>query len=535
MRNKILLLIKNYKTSDTNLEKLNISLKISYALERNKPDEALSYAQSAYLLAFSLGEKELMIDSLILQANILKNIGQATKALKKLAQAETKAKKYNYKVGLGLILSAQGYIAYRQGQSTKGIVYCKKALKMLQEEKYLKGIAKANANLGGVYFGSSEFEKSIPYSLKAVEIYDEINDDNNRLIPFYNLAAANISLNRFEVVLPMIDEGIKLAQQESNQEIEANFHNLLGAYYFELQDFEEAINYFNQSLTIREAMKSWDYLGMSIANLGSAFRNFDQIEKAIELNNLGLSYIDQIESPHVLATIYSSIAYTKEYLEDWNAALENHQKALVFAQESDNKEQQRQATQDISAAYENKNDFKNALIYYKRFKILNDDIFAIEKEKIILKLEKRLKVKENEALLLVEQSKSNALKKENKDIINQKNILESEVKKLVGEKLFETNSCGILSLDDIIYLAADGEKTKIYTTNQTEPLSETQMIGELEIQLPKEQFFRIHKSYIINGYFLARKNSQKYFLKTGFEINTSRKYKPDLSTFLNKK
>lgn len=517
------------------IKKIQIALQITNFSSRNNPKEALKYVEKAYLICLQIGDKKLEIDVLNEKANILKNIGSYTEAEIILSKVMQKSKAIKYNIGKGFALSTKGFIAYRKGETGIGIKHCKKAIVIFEKEKFIEGIARANTNLGAVYFGSADFGKSLPYSLKANDIYEKLNDDINRLIPFYNIIATYIVTNKFEEGMPMVLEALALSKAVENREIEANCYNLLGAYFFEIKDYNQASTNWQESLKIRLEMESWDYVRMSMANLSSAFLSANQTEKAIEMNTMLLSYTPQIENPHILATIYSTVAYTQEHLKNWSKALNNYLKALQFSVQAENKQFQRKANEDISRIYEAMEDFKNALIYYKEYKILYDEIFTHENEKIIFELEKKLKIKQKETLLLAEQVKNTRLEKENTTIKNQKNVLESKVKNLTAQQRFETNNCGIIVLDDLVYLEADGEKTKIYMTAQTEPLLETQLLGELETQLPKTHFFRVHKSYIINAYFLARKTSQKYFLKTGFEINTSRKYKPDLSVFLNQK
>lgn len=516
-------------------EKYQLSIAIAELLERNKPKEALSFVEKAYWLAIQQNEATNKVDALILRANILKNISQYQEALSLLEKAEVIVKKIKYTIGKGLILTAQGFIAYRQGRQQEGIDNCEKAIKILEKSIHPKGIAKANANLAAVYFGIGDYEKAITYSFIAHDISLSLNDEMNRLIPYFNIVASYIHLERMEQGFPMITIGLECSKKAMNREIEANFYNLRGAYYFHIEDYEKANINWSESLKIRIEMESWDYVRMSMANLGSAFLSANQIDKALEMNNSILETINQTENPHVITTIYSTIAYTYTKEKDFENALINHQKALDFATRSGNKEHQRQANADISSVYEKMNDFENALIYYKKFKVLYDEIFQLEKEKIVLELEKKLKVKEQEAQLLTTKNKMLKLQKENSIIKTEKALLTSKVKDLEVQKRFQTNNNGIISLDKIICLEAFGQKTKIYLNNQTDALIETQILGELEIQLPKTQFFRIHKRYIINGYYLARKDSKRYTLKNGFKINTSRIYKPDLSAFLIKK
>lgn len=53
-----------------------------------------------------------------------------------------------------------------------------------------------------------------------------------------------------------------------------------------------------------------------------------------------------------------------------------------------------------------------------------------------------------------------------------------------------------IEIDDILYALADGHHTKIVTEN-TE-VSPFIMLGKLEMHLPKDRFFRVNRSTLVN-------------------------------------
>lgn len=55
-----------------------------------------------------------------------------------------------------------------------------------------------------------------------------------------------------------------------------------------------------------------------------------------------------------------------------------------------------------------------------------------------------------------------------------------------------------VEVKDIIYATADGAYVSIYTTTQNKPIIITKSIGALEGLMNNPNFFRIHKSYLIN-------------------------------------
>ncbi len=74
------------------------------------------------------------------------------------------------------------------------------------------------------------------------------------------------------------------------------------------------------------------------------------------------------------------------------------------------------------------------------------------------------------------------------------------------KKRFNTRSGFImLNYSDIFYIDADGNYSKVYLTNGTQEIV-TQNLGQMEEELPTNNFFRINRSIIINTKYLARVN-----------------------------
>jgi DNA-binding LytR/AlgR family response regulator len=80
-----------------------------------------------------------------------------------------------------------------------------------------------------------------------------------------------------------------------------------------------------------------------------------------------------------------------------------------------------------------------------------------------------------------------------------------------------------LNFDDIFYLNADGDYCEIITSEKkylsSEPLKKwTDLLGD-------DDFFRIHKSYVINLRKIVKINSSSVYLQNGIELPIGRNFK----------
>lgn len=128
-----------------------------------------------------------------------------------------------------------------------------------------------------------------------------------------------------------------------------------------------------------------------------------------------------------------------------------------------------------------------------------------------------------------------------------KKLLTIKDKKNSIKPIFENNKLviaashgfNILNIDDILRLEADGCYTTIVTKDQKNTLI-SRTLKDFEASLPKEYFFRIHKSHLINlKYIKDYSNFSGNFvtMTDGSKVEISRRKTPEfiqrVKTFLN--
>lgn len=95
----------------------------------------------------------------------------------------------------------------------------------------------------------------------------------------------------------------------------------------------------------------------------------------------------------------------------------------------------------------------------------------------------------------------------------------------------------IKELEEVVYLESDGRNTRTYCSEGKDFLIR-KCLSEVEEKLPEENFFKIHKSLIINVDYLIGINVNSHktvLLQNGIQLNIAhRKYK-DFMEFLKKR
>jgi two-component system, LytTR family, response regulator len=100
-----------------------------------------------------------------------------------------------------------------------------------------------------------------------------------------------------------------------------------------------------------------------------------------------------------------------------------------------------------------------------------------------------------------------------------------------SEKGFSLNKRKIIRFKNIIYCQAEGCFTRIYLENKSFLISK--ILKEVELQLPADQFFRIHKSLLININFIIAFDVKSVTLNNNLTLPVSRGKMKDLIEVLS--
>lgn len=122
-------------------------------------------------------------------------------------------------------------------------------------------------------------------------------------------------------------------------------------------------------------------------------------------------------------------------------------------------------------------------------------------------------VEVEELIKVVNRLEQDTLRKSNDNLKVLMANLESQEKNLQKIAIPSTNGYSFVEIRDIVLLEGDGKYTKI-TTKDGQKFLSTKNIGEFESLLPSDQFFRTHKSWLVNLNFLKNydKSSSKLYL-----------------------
>ncbi|MFA7273741.1 MAG: tetratricopeptide repeat protein [Crocinitomicaceae bacterium] len=280
------------------------------------------------------------------------------------------------------ILNNLGEIYMAKGNLSESMQYLLQS-KSLIETAYLENsndaeivLAKADVliKIGTLNLQLKNYNQSLSYYEEALLVIKKLNAPSllkkielRELKIYNNIAAVLMQEKEFESALVYLQNALKSNNSIGNASIESTLYNNIGICYLEKKEHDLASHYLQKSLALRK--KSNDKQGQ--------------------------------------AQVYNNIGKNEIYNGNFDDAKVHFIKALQLSQEIGSKQSALVSLESLYSVNDTLGNYKEALHYFRDFKILNDSLFNTESRTAIINLEASHKLeiekKHNEAIRLKSQ------------------------------------------------------------------------------------------------------------------------------------
>ena len=164
-----------------------------------------------------------------------------------------------------------------------------------------------------------------------------------------------------------LEKHLTKAKTNSNRKEEEDTYKKLGKDNFSLSDFQKAINYHNQSLSIAKEVGDRVGEGRAYGNLGNAYRSLGKFQEAINYHNQDLSIAQEVGDRAGEGRAYGNLGNVYDSLDKFQEAINYHNKRLSIAQEVGDRAGEGRAYANLGNAYHSLDNFQQAWVYYNKF------------------------------------------------------------------------------------------------------------------------------------------------------------------------
>jgi class 3 adenylate cyclase/uncharacterized protein HemY len=346
-----------------------------------------------------------LVNSLIKQSSTHFNDDRG-QALNLATQAKALAEKINFPAGVAYSLKNIGIVYYFDGKYLEALDNYNQSLKIFQDIKDNVGIANLYSNIGSIYYNQADYAKALENHLLSLQYAERTNNKLRILTALNNVgtvyyikpATREKALQYYLKALPLCEE---LGNTDALGAIAVNIGNI----YFDKNDDQQALSYFNKSLKAYGNADGSQYPYIALGKLYIKEGNYDAA-----LNNLNkaLSLSEKLKDD--IATVQTLMGLGNLFV-----TKAEYQTALTFYVRAEKRASTMPANDDIkdlykamADTYDKTADYHHAFKYQSLYSDIKDSIYNIATDKKLasLQFDFDLQKKEGEINLL---TKDNAL------------------------------------------------------------------------------------------------------------------------------
>jgi ATP/maltotriose-dependent transcriptional regulator MalT len=221
--------------------------------------------------------------------------------------------------------------------------YAEKGINIAQLSKNKDGEIACKSNLGGAYLIKEDYKLAIPYIKEAIKYYQSIEkyqfliiDKNNLANCYDGLGEKQQALSEYESILKLMDE---TGLNNNKESILLN----LGSSYFDLKDYNQALNYSNQGLQFAKDNEVVYLYETAYKQLAEIHQALNQIDSVLFYKDLQIALKDsldqaekekkmmELEAQHHNQELTNDLNKTSEILDDAQHKKELFSKGLKYA------------------------------------------------------------------------------------------------------------------------------------------------------------------------------------------------------------
>ncbi|MEI6523665.1 MAG: tetratricopeptide repeat-containing sensor histidine kinase [Bacteroidota bacterium] len=259
-----------------------------------------------------------------------------------------------------------GHLFGQRGKSAKGLTYLLKGLRIVKGTKNIELHSKILSNIAIIYFYCYNYESAKKYLQQSIALMEKSKKQNQLAHLYGNLAMVYKQTNIDSLALLNYNKALKICEIENDLECVAKAYNNMGVFFQDKKQFNPALYYFKKSLEIAEENKLVNVSLISAYNIGKVYYNLNK--------NDSIKYFADIT--------LNGAKVTKSF-EDYACAYELYYKY-----------------------FENKQNYENALEYFKLYKIERDSILMNSNSQTIYNVELKNEFEQIESERLIQEQKN---------------------------------------------------------------------------------------------------------------------------------
>jgi tetratricopeptide (TPR) repeat protein/CHAT domain-containing protein len=258
--------------------------------------QALEAYDLALTIARKIGDQRSEGHTLANVGLVYDDLGQYAQALEYYEQALAITRAIDYRRGEGFTLSYIGLVYANLGQYAQALETYKQALAIIREVGFRRGEGYILTNIGVVYDNLGQYAQALEYYEQALAMTREIGDRRYEGQSLTNIGLAYWNLGQYAQALEYHKQALAIAQEISDRLGEGQTLTNIGLVYDELGQYQDAAAAFHNSISIHEALGTFDSLWRAQGGLATVEAKLEQFESAVRHYEQALDTIEALRA-----------------------------------------------------------------------------------------------------------------------------------------------------------------------------------------------------------------------------------------------
>ncbi len=262
-------------------------------------------------------------------ARELKDKGEIQKAFAYINEALVISRKSNDRLGEAASLSYLCRFYNDTGKFQKGFEMCRESLRLARDIDPLTDFFTHNA-MSALYGNTGDSEKALEYSRKTLE---RISLTGGHLNPIRlataksNISGILFTQKKYDEAIASYNDALLISQTVKRPKYEAYFLHRLSLIYYELKQFEKALQYGEKSLALyrqhyaRNRQVALNTVGETYIALGQNDKARATLLESLEMNRQNKDRYAEAETLYKLAQLENRVGNTEAALQDMRQSI----------------------------------------------------------------------------------------------------------------------------------------------------------------------------------------------------------------------
>ncbi|MDD5570514.1 MAG: tetratricopeptide repeat protein [Bacteroidales bacterium] len=237
------------------------------------------------------------------------------------------------------------------------------AIALKSNDRYKLGVSYKYKGI--VLFKDGYNEKPAEFLNKAFDIFKSGNNDKELPDMYYYLGISQLNLGNYIISINYFFTGIEKAEKYKNTDALVMLYFGLGRLYYYIAKTDEAIKYFNKSLSVAKKTKS-DFIVFPNNFLGICYYDKMQYEKALRYSLENVAVSEKNGNNLMLSESYLMMALVNSAKKNNKPAMEFYLKSLEIADKYKGKRLLGRDYNYFSEFYFGLSDYENAIKYARK-------------------------------------------------------------------------------------------------------------------------------------------------------------------------